>query len=175
MQHLPGVTSASLTLSLPPDLVTLTNPFWVPGQSTAPGANLPLAVETTVGPDYFRTLGVPLLRGRLFSDSDRGRPDAILIINQTMARRYFAGQDPVGQRIKTGNAGPNAPWETVVGVVGDVTYSGLNSDPEPTLYVPYFREGWTSFSREMFLIVRTNGDAKSVVPSLRSALQGIDH
>jgi putative ABC transport system permease protein len=174
VQHLPGVTSAGLTLSLPPDLVNLTNPFWVPGQSTAPGANLPLAVETSVSLDYFRTLGIPLLRGRLFSDSDRGRRDAILIINQAMARRYFAGQDPVGQRIKTGNGAATTPWETIVGVVGDVKYSGLNSDPEPTIYVPYFREGWASTSSEMFLIVRTNGDAKSIVPSLRSALQGID-
>ena len=174
VQHLPGVTSASLTLSLPPDLVSLTNPFWVPGQSTAPDANRPLAVETTVGLDYFRTLGVPLLRGRLFSDSDRGRRDGILIINESMARRYFAGQDPVGQRIKTGGFSPDAPWETIVGVVGDVKYSGLDSDPEPTLYVPYFEQGWTSFSREMFLVVRTSGEAKSVVPSLRGALQELD-
>ena len=174
VQHLPNVNSAGLTLSLPPNLLNLTNPFWVPGQPLTPGMNLPLAVETSVSLDYFRTLGVPLLRGRFFSDSDRSRKDGILIINNTIAQRYFPGQDPVGQRIKTGGASPDSPWETIVGVVGDVKYSGLDSAPEPTLYVPYFQEGWTDFSREMFLVVRAGGDAKTVASSLRNAVRELD-
>ncbi|HEY6970890.1 MAG TPA: ABC transporter permease [Candidatus Angelobacter sp.] len=174
VQQLPGVTSAGLTLSLPPNLLNLTNPFWVPGQPTTPGMNPPLAVETTVSLDYFRTLGVPLLRGRFFSDSDRGRKDGILIINNTLAQRYFPGQDPVGLRMKTGSYSPDAPWETIVGVVSDVKYSGLESAPEPTLYVPYFQEGWTDFSREMFLVVRSSGDAKAVESSLGNAVRELD-
>jgi hypothetical protein len=101
VEHLPNVTSAGTTLSLPPNLLNLTNPFWVPGMPATPGTNQPMAVETTVSPGYFRTLGVSLLRGRLFDDSDRGRKDGILIINETMARRYFRDRDPVGQKIKT--------------------------------------------------------------------------
>ena len=173
VQHLPGVTSAGLTLSLPPNLLNLTNPFWVPGQPTT-GMNPPLAVETSISLDYFRTLGGPLLRGRFFSDSDRGRKDGILIINNAMAQRYFPGQDPVGLRMKTGSYSPDSPWETIVGVVSDVKYSGLDSAPEPTLYVPYFQEGWTDFSREMFLVVRTSGDAKAVASSLGNAVRELD-
>lgn len=173
-KHLPGVASAGITLSLPPDLLMLTNPFWVPGQSTAPGKNLDLAVETTVSPDYFRTLGISLLHGRFFTDSDRERKDGILIINETMARRYFNGQDPIGQRIKTGDATPSTPWETIIGVVSDVKYSGLDAPVDPTLYVPYFEAGLTSFSREMFLVVRARADAINLEASLRSAVQGLD-
>jgi putative ABC transport system permease protein len=91
-----------------------------------------------------------------------------------MARRYFPGKDPVGQRIKTGDLNPQSPWETIVGVVADVKYSGLDSAPEPTLYVPYFQAYWPEFSREMFLVVRAAGDPKAVGPSLRSAVQGLD-
>lgn len=174
VQHLPGVTSAGLTLSLPPNLLNLTNPFWVPGQPTEPGMNQPLAVETSVSLDYFRTLGVPLLGGRFFTDSDRGHKEGILIVNNTMAQRYFPGQDPVGQRIKTGDYSPSAPWQTIVGVVSDVKYSGLDSAPEPTLYVPYFQEGWTDFSREMFLVVRTSSDPKSLASSLGNAVRELD-
>jgi putative ABC transport system permease protein len=174
VEHLPNVASAGTTLSLPPNLLNLMNPFWVPGMPTAPGTNQPMAVETTVSPGYFRTLGVSLLRGRLFDDSDRGRKDGILIINETMARRYFRDQDPVGQKIKTGDAGPKTPWETIVGVVSDVKYTGLDTAPEPTLYVPYFEQGWTSFSREMFLVVRATGDPKSLEHSLRSTVLGLD-
>ena len=174
IQHLPNVTSAGLTLSLPPDLLNLTNPFFVPSQPPSPGMSPPVAVEISVSLDYFRTLGVPLLRGRFFTDSDRGRPDGILIINNTMAQRYFPNQDPVGQRIKTGDVSPDTPWETIVGVVSDVKYTGLDSGPEPTLYVPYFERGWTSFSREMFLVVRTSGDPKALAPALRAAVQELD-
>lgn len=174
VQHLPGVASAGITLSLPPDLLSLTNPFWVPGQPTAPGKNLALAVETTVSSDYFRTLGISLLRGRFFTDSDRGSKDRILIINETMARRYFFGHDPVGQRIKTGDPAPDTPWETIIGVVSDVKYSGLDSPVDPTLYVPYFESGLTSFSRGMFLVVRARGDAINLEASLRSAVRSLD-
>ena len=174
IQHLPNVTAAGLTLSLPPNLLNLTNPFWVPGQPTSEGMNLPLAVETSVSLDYFRTLGIPLLRGRLFTDADRGRSDGILVINNTIAQRYFPNQDPVGQRIKTGGASADNPWETIIGVVGDVKYTGLDSAPDPTLYVPYFAGGWTSFSRKMFLVVRTSGDPKNLVSALRTAVQELD-
>jgi predicted permease len=155
-------------------LLAITNPFNVPGEPLAPGQSLPLAVETTVSSGYFRTLGIPLLRGRLFGDSDRNRTDEILIINDALARRYFPARDPVGQRIQTGDPDPKAPWETIVGVVGDVKYSGLDAAPQPTLYKPYFEAGWTSWSREMFIVVRTNADPKAVASTLRSAVQSSD-
>jgi predicted permease len=174
VQNVPGVMSAGITMSLPPDLANLWNPFWVPNGSVEPGKNLPTALETAVSPGYFHSLGVPLLRGRLFEDADRERRDKILIVNDSMARRYFSGQDPVGQRIKTGDAGPKSSWETIVGVVADVKYAGLDGAPQPTLYVPYFQTGWPDLSREMFLVVRCGGDPKTVASSLQAAVRELD-
>lgn len=174
LQNSAGVNSAAVSMSLPPNLLAILNPFHVPGEPLGPGQSLPLAVETTVSAGYFRTLAIPLLRGRVFSDSDRNRTDEILIINDAMARRYFPGKDPIGQRIQTGDPDPKAAWETIVGVVGDVKYSGLDAAPQPTLYKPYFEPGWTSFSREMFIVIRTNADPKAAASTLRSAVQNLD-
>ncbi|HXN99722.1 MAG TPA: ABC transporter permease [Candidatus Acidoferrales bacterium] len=174
LQNSAGLDSAAVSMSLPPNLLAITNPFHVPGEPLVPGQSLPLAVETTVSSGYFRTLGIPLLRGRVFSDSDRNRTDEILIVNDALARRYFPGKDPVGQRIQTGDPDPKAPWETIVGVVGDVKYSGLDATLQPTLYKPYFEAGWTSWSREMFIVIRTNADPKAVASTLRSAVQSLD-
>src|SRR4029077_20297798 len=91
-----------------------------------------------------------------------------------MAKEYFSGQDPVGQRIQTGDANPDAAWETIVGVVGNVKYQGLDAKPEPTLYVPYFEEGWTSWSREMFVVLRTSGNETTLMPSVREAVWTMD-
>jgi len=174
LQSLPGVTSAAVSMSLPPDQLAMRNPFRVPGEPIAPGNSLPPAVELTISPSYFGTLEIPLLRGRFFSDADRRRTDEILIINDTMARRFFPGHDPVGQKIQTGDADPKASWETIVGVVGDVKYSGLDAPPEPTLYKPYFEPGWASLSREMFIVIRMNADPKVVAPAFRSTVRSMD-
>jgi len=190
----PGIESAAVTLSLPPNRLALTNPFTVEGQPYDPKRPLPLAEEMTVSSSYFGTLGVPLLAGRLFNDADLvpahpavvstvpGRervPDRapareVIIINKSMADLYFRGQDPVGKRLQTGDPDPRSPWETIIGVVGDVKYSGLESAPTPQLYVPYSREGWTSFSRQMYVIVRTKGDPLSMVPTVRAQLAALD-
>jgi putative ABC transport system permease protein len=172
VQVLPGVQAAGITMSLPPNLLQISNPFTVEGQPHDPRHALPLAEETPISPDYFRALGVPLLKGRLFSDADRTTP--VLIINQTMAKQYFPNQDPIGKRIQTGDPDPKAPWETVVGVVGDVKYSGLDAAPSPTLYVPYTEKDWAGWTRGMSLVVRTSMDPSSVVPGLRQELARLD-
>jgi putative ABC transport system permease protein len=112
------------------------------------------------------------LKGRFFTDADRTTP--VLIINETMAKKYFPTQDPIGKRIQTGDPDPKSQWETVVGMVGNVKYSGLDADPSPTLYVPYTEQGWTGWSRNMSLVVRTNVDPSSVVSALRQELAQLD-
>jgi putative ABC transport system permease protein len=172
VQALPGVQAAGITMSLPPNLLQITNPFIVEGQGYDRNRALQLAEELTISPDYFGALGVPLLKGRFFTDSDR--TVEVLIINETMAKKYFANQDPIGKRIQTGDPDPKSPWETVVGVVGDVKYSGLEAAPSPTLYVPYTEQGWTSWSRNMSLVVRTRMDPVSIVSALRQELAHLD-
>ena len=177
LQSLPGVKAAGITMSLPPNLLTITNPFRVEGQGLDRNQLLQLAEEMTVSPDYFRALGIPLIRGRFFSSSDKvdgAKDPMIVIINQTMAKQYFGSNDPIGRRIQTGDPDPNSPWETIVGVVGDVKYSGLESGPGPTLYVPYNENAWASWAREMYLVVRSSGSAQGIVPALRTQLASID-
>jgi hypothetical protein len=139
VQSVPAVKAAGITMSLPPNLLEITNPFTVEGQGYDRNRQLQLAEEMAVSPGYFRSLGIPLVKGRYFSPSDKVESDKdpmIVIINETMAKQYFGGKDPIGCRIQTGDPDPKSPWETIVGVVGDVKYSGLDSGPGPTLYVP---------------------------------------
>lgn len=170
----PGVESAAVTLSLPPNRLALSNPFTVEGRPYDPKRPLPLAEEMTVSSSYFKTLEIPLLAGRVFTDADRRPGHPVLIINKTMSDLYFHGQDPVGKRLQTGDPDPRSPWETIVGVVGDVKYSGLESAPTPQLYVPYSEEGWTSFSRQMYVVIRSKGDSLNMVPAVRAQLAAID-
>ena len=172
VQTLPGVKSAAITMSLPPNQLFISNPFTVEGQGYDPNRATQLAEELTISPDYFRALGVPMLSGRSFTETDRKTP--VVIINQTMARKYFPNQDPVGKRIQTGDPDPKSPWETVIGVVGDVKYAGLDAPPTPTLYVPYTEEGWTGWSRDMSIVVSTNVDPGSIASGVRSELAQID-
>jgi len=177
VRSLPGVMAVGTTMSLPPNLLAITNPFTVEGQGYDRYRQLQLAEEMLVSPDYFRALGIPLLKGRFFSPSDRveGEKDPmIVIINETMAKQYFSAKDPIGSRIQTGDADPKSPWETIVGVVGDVKYSGLDSGPGPTIYVPYNENGWVMWSREMYLVVRSTGKATDVVPAIRTQLASMD-
>jgi predicted permease len=177
LQSLPGVKAAGITMSLPPNLLLITNPFIVEGQGYDRQRQAQLAEEMLVSPDYFRALGIPLVKGRFFSPSDKveGEKDPMLvIINETMAKQYFGDKDPIGSRIQTGDPNPKAPWETIVGVVGNVKYSGLDSAPGPTIYVPYNENGWVGWSREMYLVVRSSGNAPDLVPAIRSQLAMID-
>jgi putative ABC transport system permease protein len=177
VRGLPGVNAVGISMSVPPNLLLMTNPFRVEGQGYDRQVQAQLAEEMTVSPDYFRALGIPLIKGRFFSPSDKvdGEKDPmIVIINDTMAKRYFNGTDPIGRRIQTGEANPNSPWETIVGVVGDVKYSGLDSSPGPTIYAPYNEYAWVGWSREMYLVVRGSGNPADLVPAIRAQLASMD-
>jgi putative ABC transport system permease protein len=177
VQALPGVKAAGISMSLPPNLLAITNPFTVEGQGYDRHRKLQLAEEMSVSPDYFRALGIPLIKGRFFSPSDRvegAKDPKIVIINESMAKLYFGGKDPVGGRIQTGEPDPRSPWETIIGVVGDVKYSGLDSGPQPTIYVPYNENGWAEWAWSMYLVVRSSGSAAQIVPAIRAELAGMD-
>src|SRR5262249_4667033 len=178
VRSLQGVEAAGIAMSLPPNLLEITNPFTVEGQSYDRHRQLQLAEEMSVSPELFRALGIPLIKGRFFSASDKveGKKDPmIVIINDTMAKHYFSGKDPIGSRIQTGDRDPTSPWETIVGVVGDVKYSGLDSGPGPTIYVPYNENAWVGWSREMYIVVRGSGNALALVPAIRTQLASLDN
>jgi len=174
LEALPGVRSAAVTISLPPHLLRATDNFMVEGQVLPPGQSAPLGPLVLVGDAYFRTLEVPLVRGRFFDRRDTLDSMPAVIINETLARHYFAGVDPIGRRLKDGGperpVGANNPWMTVVGVVGDLKYSGLDTVPDPTFYLPFRQTAWS----RQHVVVRAAGDPLALGPAARSAVAGID-
>jgi putative ABC transport system permease protein len=160
VQSLPGVQAAAASMSLPPDRLMMHNPFVVEGQPPAPGQPQPSAEQVLISPDYFRTLGIRLNAGRPFTDADN-----------TAARSYLPNQNVVGSHIQTGDYDPAGQWVTIVGVVDDVKYSGLQEEPQPTMYTPFLQNLWW---RSLYLSVRTDGDPLSVVASTREAVWAID-
>jgi putative ABC transport system permease protein len=120
---------------------------------------------------------VPLVRGRVFDARDEERAPPVVIVNDALANKYFAGLDPIGRRLKVGGPerpiGPNNPWMTVVGVVGDVKYSGLDAAPEPTYYLPHRQSTW----RGQYVVVRATsspGDPRTLANSAREIVAALD-
>ncbi len=127
-----------------------------------------------VTPDYFQTMGIPLVRGRLFTDRDTADATPVVIINQSATSQFWAGRDPLGERISLG-----APerWMEVIGVVGDIRHGGLDTAATPEAYIPYeqpFTALGAGLVRSMSLVVRTSADVTAVAPQLRAAVASID-
>jgi predicted permease len=123
-----------------------------------------------VSQDYFATLGIPLLRGRWFDSRDTAKSPRVTVISDTMARRHFPGEDPVGQRLKHGGRALSNPYMEIIGVVGDVKYEGLDGPPAPV----YYEVTSQAPDRPMWLLVRTRGDALSLAPAVRQEISRID-
>lgn len=171
LQSIPSVQSVGYAVSLPPDLLSMTDNFMVEGHTLPPNQSLPVAPLLFVDEAYFKTLGVPLVAGRFFSETDTLDKPAVVIINQTLARRYFPGVNAVGRRLRDGGPErPNNPWMQVVGVVGDVTYSGLDAAPEPAFYLNFRQSPRT----RRFIVLRTASKPPLVVPPIRAALESLD-
>ena len=171
MRERPGVTAVSVSMAVPPNRLVMRNPFTPQGKTFAQGESAPVAEELLVSADYFRLLGVPVVRGRAFTDADRSDAPPVAIVNETLARRYFAGRDAVGQWLQTGDPDPESTRLAIVGVVPDVKYQGLDAATEPTIYVPYAQNRWW---RSMYLLVRASGDPMALVPAVRAAVAAAD-
>lgn len=170
----PGVTAASVAMGLPftSGLNAITG-FRRADQPEPESASMPSASLRIVSANYFRTMEIPLRAGRLFDDHDTGAGPDVVLINQRAAHRYFADVDPIGQQIvisaqlsRDARSGP----KTVVGVVGDVKYGGLDEETPAELYVPYAQEHVDAFT----VAVRTTVDPSSVVPVLRRQVGALD-
>ena len=174
LETVPGVRSVGLTISLPPNLLQVTDNFMVEGQVLPPNQSAPVGPVVMVSDALFSTLGVPLLRGRVFDVRDEiGNPPSV-IISESLAKKYFSGVDPIGRRLKIGGPerpiGPKNPWLEVVGVVGDIKYSGLDAAPEPTYYMPYRQNPWN----DQFVVVRAASDPAALASAAREAVAALD-
>jgi putative ABC transport system permease protein len=131
--------------------------------------------ERLVTPDYFRAMSIPLIAGRMFSEADNLRGEPVVIVNQNFARRLFASEDPIGQRLMFGPPTSQNPWMTVVGVVGDVRDSSLASEPGIEIYASYLQKTLRyNPLPHMNLIVLTAADDKSVVNGLLQKVRILD-
>jgi len=122
----------------------------------------------TATPDYFRTLGIPLIQGRVFQDSDTADHPLVGLIDDRLARLAWPQQNPIGKRFRMGF--PNAPWVEVVGVVGHVRHAGLDVDPRPQVYWPYSQRT----QDRMALAVRGNQNPKQFTAAVISAIHEVD-
>ncbi|CAN5634692.1 hypothetical protein BH20VER1_BH20VER1_15400 [soil metagenome] len=167
----PGVEVATATNSLPLDSGAAYNAFTVEGRIPAPTDKQPDAETRLVHPEYFRALQIPLKRGRLLDDRDAaGAPD-VVVISETMGRKYFGGDDPVGRRITFGDPQTaDVEWFTVVGIVGDVRGASLNTEPYAQVYGSYRQ----SPRRGMTVVLRTRGDPLALVGTMRQQVMALD-
>jgi putative ABC transport system permease protein len=127
-----------------------------------------------VSTDYFQTMGIPLVRGRAFTEHDTEGSGNVIVINEAAARRYWPNENPIGRRI---SLGASADWREIVGIVGDTRHEGLDAETDPAGYLPQhqvFLSLGTGFERTMTVVARTSGDAASVTSVLRTAVASID-
>ena len=168
LHGMPGTSSVALASTLPLNNAQTRNlRFQIEGVSNANSADMPHSDATSVSPDYFRTIGVPLLRGRDFTAADRDTNTPPAIVSQRLAKSYWGSRDPIGTRISPDSG---RHWLTVIGVVGDVRMTGLDKDVTDEIYVPLLGTG----SGDMRVFLRTTGAMPPVVNALRSAVHGID-
>jgi putative ABC transport system permease protein len=175
VRSVPGVVDAAFTTQLP-----------LSGDSDYYGVRFESATQRSpsndggslryvVTPDYFRTMGIPLLGGRLLDRRDRpGAPEAV-VLSESFAKRRFGDRDPIGERLRIGpeTLDPERPWDVVVGVVGDVKQSSLDAlTPPDAFYVAMGQ--WTWVDLVQSLVVRTKGDSPALVPAVKQAIWSVD-
>lgn len=163
---LPGVESATLTSVLPLSGMQINFSFRIEGRppGRTPGEE-PVASFRSVGQGFFPTMGMHLVEGRGFSVDDHEGAPVVVVVNQSLVRRYWNGVSPLGARV-----GINGYQATVVGIVADVRHAGPAATPEGEMYVPYAQLG----ARSGWLVLRTTGDPALLVPALRTAMREID-
>jgi putative ABC transport system permease protein len=168
VQEIPGVRSASFTAYLPLSGVDNSWAFYIEGRPENPPGVYDVTNYRPVSADYFKTVGIPILRGRSFAPGDTEDSPLVVVINASMARTWWNEQNPVGQRVRFGDQ----KWRTVVGVIGDVHHEALGTKPEPEMYVPYGQV--PNVETRPTIVVRTSMEPASVTSALRRAVSEVD-
>ncbi|MFN2444177.1 MAG: ABC transporter permease [Vicinamibacterales bacterium] len=176
---LPGVSSVAFADGRPPNAVGNFNNFDLEESPTPPGQSQPVTPWVSVTPEYFRLLGLALLQGRVFDERDaRGPALDFVVVDRAWARRFFPNESAVGKRFREGGC-TTCPWTTVVGVVSDVKYAGVDKPDEGTVYTPMAPGALSSpaeqpSSRFRYLILRTDIDPATVLPAVRQIVRDLD-
>jgi putative ABC transport system permease protein len=139
VSSIPGVQSVGTVDNLPFSGNESNSSFMVEGRPVPDPAQRPRAFYRVISTDYTRTMGIPLRQGRGFTDADNTDSGQVAIINETAAKRFWPNEDPIGKRLKKGRPESKNPWRTVVGVIGSVSHTALNIEPQPEIYEPYLQ------------------------------------
>jgi len=168
LDSLPGIRSAAVTSGLPLGAGSYTTtPANTVGKSVLPvGSAIPIDWRI-VSPDYFRTMDIPLLRGRAFDEHDGVDGPNVMMVSQETATKLWGGDDPIDRQVHIIGNGKNF---TVVGVVGNVHHTALNQDPAPAMYYPAAARQWPL----MDVVVRTNGKPETALPGIRRKIHALD-
>lgn len=180
LRALPGVEAVGTTHVLPLSGTDSNRPYIVAGRPLPEPGKETAASYRVISSDYFRAMGIPLLQGRDFNSQDNAQSSGVVMINKTLARRTFAGEDPVGKQMRQGAINSESPWLTIVGVVGDVRHAGLDADAKPEMYFPYSQiamqksNSISKNSRRITLVIRTTSDPSNLAAAARREILAMD-
>ena len=183
LQHLPGVQAVGVTDLLPIAGGNDSNAFVPEGYVPPKGAALNLAWASHVTGNYFAAAGIPLLRGRTFTEADRIDSPLVIVVNRTLAERYWPGQDPIGKRMKIGVKESQTPWMTVVGEIADIKETSADAETQNQMYGPssQFKPEIAGFAPPDMLtgtygsiVMRGELPPEQMTDSLRAVIRSID-
>lgn len=170
LNALPGIASASAVFRVP--LVGLATAIFTAEGKPVPVGNEPNADYRTVSVNYFRAMGIPLRKGREFTERDKAdAPDAV-IINEELASRFFPNEEPIGKRLQIGTE--KTRFREIVGVVANARLTSLDGRVDPAIYVPLPQNTWPQALRISYFAIRTTVEPRSLIPSIRRELHSID-
>jgi predicted permease len=170
MEVIPGVRSAATATPLVLSGQGRQDDFYVEGWPVPQRGEFPNSDYHMIDSGYFRTMAISLIRGRIFDESDRADSQLVVIINQTMAERFWPSTDPIGKRMRIGSPDNMSSWLKIVGVVGDVKQYGLDRDTRTQFYLPFTQRPL----RYRTLLVRTTREPTSLTSAVRSKVEEID-
>ena len=172
LRELPGVESAAMVMSLPLSGASMNRGFRVEGRpDPKPDENVAMDFQI-ISSDYFSTLQIPIRHGRGLTGADNENSERVIVINETMARRYWPNEDPLGKRMAIGDSSKDTAWRTIVGVVGDNRHASLSELPVPTGFISY-RQDLESWPR-MGFVIKAKSDAASLSLPVHKALAAVD-
>ena len=169
-EAMPGIEGAAAVGTLFLSTTPNSTNFSIEGRPDFTPENRVEVPVDSITPNYFSVMRVPLVSGRFFDSRDVDGATPTVIINETMARQFWPGEDPIGRRMKYGTSDSNAPWMAIVGVVRDTRRTGVDAVVRPETYLPLAQ----SPSGGMTMVVRTSGDPSTAINALRSAMRSID-
>ncbi|HEY0006258.1 MAG TPA: ABC transporter permease [Pyrinomonadaceae bacterium] len=170
VRTLPGVKSVGAVSVLPMSGRVVSGSFRIQGRDVPQGQPSPHGDRWIATPDYYQTMGIPLIKGRYFTDADGPDAPGVAIIDETLARKYWPNEDPIGKRITFEGPPDNPRWREVVGIVGHVKHKGLEGESRVQYYMPH-RQLPTS---DMFLVVQAANDPASLAGAVRGAISTLD-